>query len=197
MIISYCLETFESCQSISAIQIVAEEYWHEMIQEGRLTKLRGFSKPGKTRQMSILNGLEDIHMYAGEKDIVIIHDAARPLVSPEQIECVIEAAKEHDGAIPVLPMKDTVYCSEDGRKITALLDRERIVAGQAPEGFKLMSYYSVNKKLLPDQITKINGSTEPAILGGLDIVTVQGDEQNFKITTKNDLMRFKEIISKR
>lgn len=194
-IISYCLEVFESCRSISAIQIVADPGWHELMSKGSLTKLRGFSTPGKTRQLSILNGLEDIRTYADKNDIVVIHDAARPLVSEEQIEGVIEAAKVHDGAIPVLPMKDTVYFSEDGRKITSLLDRKCVVAGQAPESFKLEKYYEANQKLLPDQIMKINGSTEPAILAGLDIVTIQGDERNFKITTKDDLSRFGEILS--
>ncbi|MDD6069224.1 MAG: IspD/TarI family cytidylyltransferase [Clostridiales bacterium] len=196
-VISYCLEVLENCQSISAIQIVADERWHELISESALTKLKGFSRPGKTRQLSILNGLEDICSYADEEDLVIIHDAARPLISEYLIESVIEAAKAHDGAIPVLPMKDTVYLSEDGRRISALLDRKCVVAGQAPESFRLKPYYEANKKLLPDQIMKINGSTEPAILAGLDIVTIQGDEQNFKITTKDDLVRFKEIISRK
>lgn len=195
-IISYCLETFESSQSISAIQIVADEHWHEMIRRSSLRKLKGFSEPGKTRQLSILNGLEDIRSYAGKDDLVIIHDAARPLVSFNQIDSVIEAAKEHDGAIPVLPMKDTVYLSGQSRRITALLDREHVVAGQAPESFKLEPYYMANRKLLPDKIAKINGSTEPAVLAGLDIVTIQGDEKNFKITSKNDLIRFEEIVSK-
>lgn len=195
-VISYCLEVFEKCQSISAIQVVADGNWHELIERSALTKLKGFSRSGKTRQLSILNGLEDIRLYAANEDIVIIHDAARPIISEHQIECIIEAAKEHDGAIPVLPMKDTVYLSEDGRKITSLLDRKCVVAGQAPEGFKLQPYFEANIRLLPDQILKINGSTEPAILAGLDIAIIQGDEQNFKITTKDDLIRFKEIITK-
>ncbi len=196
MIISYCLAAFENCQSISAIQIVAEKYWQKIIGNNSLTKFKGFSLPGATRQLSVLNGIEDIRLYAQSGDIVVIHDAARPLISERQIECVIEAAKEHDGVIPVLPVKDTVYCCDDGRKITALLDRNHVVAGQAPEGFKLEAYYEANKKLPPDQMLKINGSTEPAFLGGLDIVTIRGEEQNFKITTKNDLMRFEEIVNK-
>ena len=110
---------------------------------------------------------------------------------------VIEAAKVHDGAIPVLPMKDTVYFSEDGRKITSLLERKSVVAGQAPEAFKLEAYYEANRKLLPDKILEINGSTEPAILAGLDIAMIHGDESNFKITTREDFLRFEEMISGR
>lgn len=196
-VISYCLEVFENCPDISAVQIVAQEEWQELIKKSNLTKCKGFSAPGENRQLSILNGLKDIRQYAEKDDIVIIHDAARPLVSRQLIENVIEAAKVHDGAIPVLPMKDTVYFSEDGRKITSLLERKSVVAGQAPEAFKLEAYYEANRKLLPDKILEINGSTEPAILAGLDIAMIHGDESNFKITTRDDLLRFEEMISGR
>lgn len=196
-VISYCLEVFENCPVISAVQIVAQEEWKELIGKSGLTKCKGFSAPGENRQLSILNGLKDIRQYAEKDDIVIIHDAARPLVSGQLIENVIEAASVHDGAIPVLPMKDTVYFSEDGRKITSLLERKNVVAGQAPEAFKLEAYYEANRKLLPDKILEINGSTEPAILAGLDIAMIHGDESNFKITTREDFLRFEEMISGR
>lgn len=196
-VISYCLEVFENCPDISAVQIVAQEEWQELIKKSNLTKCKGFSAPGENRQLSILNGLKDIRQYAEKDDIVIIHDAARPLVSRQLIENVIEAAKVHDGAIPVLPMKDTVYFSEDGRKITSLLERKSVVAGQAPEAFKLEAYYEANRKLLPDKILEINGSTEPAILAGLDIAMIHGEESNFKITTRDDFLRFEEMISGR
>ena len=91
-------------------------------------------------------------------------------------------------------MKDTVYASQDGRSIQALLNRNEIYAGQAPEVFCLGSYYEANISLLPDQILKINGSTEPAVLAGLDITMIPGDEKNFKITTKEDLARFIRIV---
>lgn len=60
--------------------------------------------------------------------------------------------------------------------------------------FQLGSYYEANCRLLPDKIWQINGSTEPAILAGLDVVMIPGDEGNFKITTKEDLERFRKIL---
>jgi 2-C-methyl-D-erythritol 4-phosphate cytidylyltransferase len=94
-------------------------------------------------------------------------------------------------------MKDTVYLSEDGESITSLLDRKQIFAGQAPEAFRLGAYYRANEALMPEKILQINGSTEPAVMMGLHIRMIPGDEQNFKITTREDLKRFEEIISKR
>lgn len=211
MIISYCLETFCRCDAIDAIWVVANADWHETINKemqsigaGNPTaselqenerKLKGFSQPGETRQLSIYNGLKDIAEFASEDDIVIIHDAARPLVTEMAIKELLAQATAHDGAIPVLPMKDTVYFSEDGQRITSLLERKCVFAGQAPESFKFGKYYEANKSLLPDEIYRINGSTEPAILAGLDIAMIAGDENNFKITTKQDLVRFERIIS--
>lgn len=198
-IISYCIETLSKHPQIDAMQIVAEKSWHKEIDawlEAADTqrKFRGFSKPGENRQLSICHALEDIKTYAADMDYIFIHDAARPLLSKGQITDCLGAAVLHDGVMPVLPMKDTVYHSINGKKVEALLNRKEIYAGQAPEVFQYGKYYAANQCLLPDKILTINGSTEPAILAGMDIVMIPGDEGNFKITTKEDLKRFQKII---
>ena len=192
-IISYCLDVLESCEQIDAVQIVADTSWHDVILESKMQKFKGFSKPGENRQRSIFNALEDIKGYAKEDDVVIIHDAARPCVSEEVFIDLINACKEHDGALPVLPMKDTVYLSEDGRSITSLLNRSQIFAGQAPEAFHFGKYYEANMRLLLNEILEINGSTEPAVMAGMDVAMISGDEKNFKITTVEDLERFWQL----
>lgn len=207
-ILFYCLESLAGHAGIDAIQIVAEEEWRELIAKsmdqlaktgkpGILKKFRGFSKPGTNRQLSILNGLEDIKEYASDSDYVLIHDAARPMLSEQMISECLDAVTGHDGVIPVLPMKDTVYSSKDGRTITSLLSRSQIFAGQAPELFVLGKYYEANMALIPNDIMQINGSTEPAVMAGMDIAMIPGDEGNFKITTSVDLGRFREMIGKR
>lgn len=194
-IIAYCLETFFVHEMIDAVQIVADEMWHEYISKHILSnKFKGFSTPGATRQLSIYNGLCDVKKYSSDDDCVIIHDAARPLVSSEMITNCFEALKHHDGVLPVLPMKDTVYFSEDGKCISQLADRSKIYAGQAPEAFKLGKYLAANETLMPEKILAINGSTEPAIMAGMDVAMIDGDEKNFKITTKVDLEKFKEYM---
>lgn len=213
-VISYCIERLLTHEGIDAVQIVADELWRDeilnlmerIVAGGRdrntsekavrgIEKFHGFSAPGKTRQLSILNGLKDIRKYAADGDHVLIHDAARPLLSEKQITDCLDAIEGHDGVLPVLPMKDTVYASEDGRRITSLLNRSRVYAGQAPELFVLGKYYAANKALLPERILQINGSTEPAVMAGMDIAMIPGDERNFKITTRADLERFREIVS--
>lgn len=196
-IISYCIDVLENCEQISAIQIVAEKSWHDVILENKITKLRGFSEPGENRQLSIFHALEDIKEYADDNDIVIVHDAARPCVSVRIFEELMKTMQEYEGAIPVLPMKDTVYISEDAKKITSLLNRNQVYAGQAPEAFRFKAYYEANKKLFPNQILNINGSTEPAVMAGMNIAMIAGDEANFKITTIQDLERFQKLMEER
>lgn len=197
-IIRYCLEKFAACRAVDAIQIVADADWHGYIRShlseaGLIGKWRGFSGPGENRQLSVYNALTDILEYACAEDYVMLHDAARPMVKPSFISECFETARGHDGVLPVLPMKDTVYISEDGRAVSSLLCREKIFAGQAPEVFLLGRYYEANKALLPEKILSINGSTEPAIMAGLDIAMIPGDEGNFKITTWTDLRRFEQM----
>lgn len=200
MIIQYCLETLLAHEKIDAVHIVAASSWQqdivnslERMQWDRSKKI-GFSVPGENRQLSIWNGLQDIREYADEETTVMIHDAARPLLSEQMITECFAALQNHDGVMPVLPMKDTVYTSMDGTSVSGLLERSTIFAGQAPELFCLNRYYGACKALLPERILKINGSTEPAVLAGLDIVMIPGDEGNYKITTKEDLERFREKV---
>lgn len=201
-VIGYCISVLSAHEQIDALHIVADKSWHDLIgkvleKSDRKGKFKGFSVPGKNRQLSIFHGLEDIRKYAGDYGYVLIHDAARPLLSSGQISDCLKAADGHDGLMPALPMKDTVYVSRDhGKSVASLLDRSMVYAGQAPEVFRIGRYYEANRKLLPEEIYKINGSTEPAVLDGMDIVMIPGDEGNFKITTAGDLERFQEIVER-
>ena len=197
-VISYCLHTFLIHEKIDEVQIVADRMWHGYIMQHLFVlpcneKFRGFSAPGENRQLSVYHALADIREYASDNDFVIVHDAARPCVMATQIKDCLKAAKGHDGALPVLQMKDTVYLSGDGKAVSSLLDRGKVFAGQAPEVFRLGKYYEANARLLPEKILAVNGSTEPAILAGMDIAMLPGDENNFKITTKTDLDRFTQL----
>lgn len=201
-VISFCIERLSLHEGIDALWIVADSEWQEQITKELekydvRKKFRGFSVPGKNRQLSILHGLEDIRKCKEAFKYIMIHDAVRPLVSEELISDCLTAVIAHDGVMPVLPMRDTVYESKDGKNISALLNRNQIFAGQAPELFCLEPYYEANLRLLPEKILTVNGSTEPAVMAGMDIVMISGDEENFKITTKADYEKFCKIIEEK
>ena len=198
-VIQYLLDILGEVEEIDTIVIVADEVWHAYVQAGMnekvIRKFSGFSLPGKTRQLSVLNGLDDIASQAEEAESVLILDAARPLLSQQLIRDCYRALEGHEGVLPVLSMKDTVYYSEDGRQVTSLLERPKIFAGQAPELFVFQKYYEANRKLSEEEMAAICGSTEPAIKASMDVVMIPGDEMNFKITTMSDLIRFEEIVN--
>lgn len=216
MLITYCLETLLVHPMIDAVWIVAENEWREIILNDAVKngldteKICGFTTPGKERQSSIFNALKNLkefnmvcnmesahdsrsaHGRCRIRNSVLIHDAARPNLSWEQITACFNALKEHDGAMPVLPMKDTVYLSDGEGRISELLDREKIFAGQAPEAFDFDKYYKANLRLSSGELCKIKGSSEPAVMADMDIIMIPGDENNYKITTKADLERFRK-----
>ena len=207
MLITRTLERLYWHHRIDDVRIVAAMEWRAKIREEQdafifsrasknAVKFRGFSAPGETRQLSVLNGLRDIARDASEEDVVIVHDAARPLVSHRLLSAGMAAMAHHDGIMPVLPMKDTVYECADGVHITKLLRREHIVAGQAPEFFRLGKYLKANEALSRKAMLAVNGATEPAIMAGMDIGIIPGEELNFKITTPEDLARYMEILQK-
>ena len=113
-IIFYSLKTLLSHDRIDAVQIVAEAVWQENIRQWVQEfdenvireKWKGFSLPGENRQLSICHGLKAMASFAKDSDYVLIHDAARPLLSKKQITDCLDGAAGHDGAMPVLPMKE-------------------------------------------------------------------------------------------
>lgn len=200
-VLNYCLKTFLNTEKIDALVIGVADEWIEFVKEHLAnlnpTKPVYYAKSGETRQYSIYNALKVIRENGfSDNSIVIIHDGARPLVSQELINRCLDGCKEADGIMPVIPVKDTTYLSEDGKHIHSLLDRSHLWAGQAPEAFRLGKYLKVHDEMPREDLLKINGSTEIAFKAGLNCQMVEGDPMNFKITTPEDLSNFEAIVKK-
>lgn len=199
-IINYCLRTFEAHGEIDDIYIVADESWQDYITEWMkrdgITKFRGFAPAGKSRQHSIYNGLIACEHSADEDSVVVIHDAARPFVTKEIISECIAGAEELDGAMPVITIKDTVYRSQDGKRINSLLERSELFAGQAPESFRYGKYRAIHDAATDEELMNTRGSSEIAYRNGMEIRLFPGAEKNFKITTMEDLTNFEAELNK-
>jgi 2-C-methyl-D-erythritol 4-phosphate cytidylyltransferase len=205
MMILHSMRAFAESEYVGNIQIVADKAYREKIEDAMFEdtdspigeKFLGFSDPGENRQLSIYNAMKDIGDLLGKETIdgIIIHDAARPFVTKETVDECLLALDQHDGAMPVIPMNDTVYFSRSGQKVDELLNRNHIYAGQAPEAFWYDKYLKANEDLLPDKILMIKGSTEVAIMAGMDVAMIPGDQRNFKITTKEDMERAIHVVN--
>ncbi len=197
-IISYCFEIFQKHNEIDNIVVVVNDKWKSFVKEYaekyNVTKICGYAPAGETRQHSIYNGLKCIDENAGNTEIVIVHDAARPLVSDEIISDCIKGATDYDGAMPVISVKDTVYQSKDGKSIDKLLKRSQLFAGQAPESFKFKKYFEIHNNVSDEEIGLTAGSSEIAYRHGMNITMVKGSERNLKITTIEDLETFETIL---
>lgn len=200
-VIVYTLEKFQNNADTDAVVIVAAPEWRDRLkswmEKYQIKKFIDFALPGETRQESILNGLEVcLQNAADENDVVLVHDAVRPLVSDSLLSQCYAVAGEFGGCMPVLPIYDTTYQSADGNRIDRLLDRNTLFAGQAPEAYRLRAYAEINRSVSRFELNHYNGSSEIAFRHGLHIRMIPGDDRNFKITTTTDLERFQAVLEK-
>lgn len=190
-VIDYSLHAFQRHKKIDRIVIVAAESWRgfidQLVRDGGIDKFSGYAEPGESRQLSVFNGLKKIRDLLPATENVIIHDAARPILPAQLITACMEGLQEADGVMPVLPMKDTCYLSEDGRHITGFLPRSQLFAGQAPEAFRFRLYLELHERMTEEELNSISGSSEMAYKNGMNVRLVKGCEKNVKITTKSDL----------
>ena len=219
-IFEYTLNAVKAWKDMDSLIIVADKQWWEYIedivkmvfleelgaqgfQSQSYEKFRflGFAEPGKNRQLSIFNALMAIKDYMDKDAVVMIHDGVRPCLSPELVERCDDAMntrrsiqRNSDGVMPYLEVKDTVYIKNAEGNISGMLDRGSLAAGQTPEFFDYWKYLKANEDLSEDEMMLIHGSTEPAVMAGMKIALVPGEESNFKITTPEDLERFIQLL---
>jgi 2-C-methyl-D-erythritol 4-phosphate cytidylyltransferase len=156
-------------------------------------KREGTKKPisvvegGEHRQNSVANALAALD--AAPDDIVLVHDAVRPLVDPQTIDGVIDAVKKYDAAIAGIPAVDTVKQVDrtaDGAVVLATVPRERMVMAQTPQGFR----FGVLKRAF-DEATADGflGTDEASLIerAGGAVHVVMGSSRNLKITSPGDL----------
>jgi 2-C-methyl-D-erythritol 4-phosphate cytidylyltransferase len=144
---------------------------------------------GDTRQQSVANALAQVDPAT---EIVLVHDAVRPFVTPEQLDRVIAEARTRGAAILGIPAIDTVKevkrssLPEDVALISATIPRERIVLAQTPQAFSFALLRDAFKKAQQDDVT---ASDEAALVErmGHDVFVVLGSERNFKITRPADM----------
>lgn len=198
-VLMHTLEKFQACEDIHRIAIVADAVWRDQIRQWLdqygITKFLDFADPGVNRQESIFSGLTLCKAHAeNEKDIVVVHDAARALVTSKLISELLAALEGYDGCMPVLPLKDAVFFSETGSTVDSLIDRNRLFSAQTPECFYLLPYWDINNRTAPEERAKIMGNYELAFQYGWKIHPYPGDENNFKLTTPGDMDRMVSLI---
>jgi 2-C-methyl-D-erythritol 4-phosphate cytidylyltransferase len=193
-ILVHTLRKFSAIDEISEIWIALRENEIEGFREQLETEAKDVLRKkielvvgGEHRQQSVEHALNAVS--AAPDDIILVHDAVRPLVTAEIIREVIEAARKYGAAIAGLPAVDTVKQVErtsEGAIIKSTIPRAGVVLAQTPQGFR----YNVIKKAFDEATADGFMGTDEASLAersGHEVAVVMGSPRNIKITTPGDM----------
>jgi 2-C-methyl-D-erythritol 4-phosphate cytidylyltransferase len=193
-ILAYTVEKFENCELIDEIiLVVPEDYMsfcsYNIVDVGDFKKVKRILSGGKERQDSVYKGLLAL---SKDTDIVLIHDGVRPFISTEKICKSIEMCKKEKAVILALPVNDTVKRVDEDYIVTTL-DREKLWIVQTPQTFEYKLILEAYKKAIEDGFTGTDDSSLVERLG-FKVRVLQGESQNIKITSPEDLVLAEKMI---
>ncbi|MBU3179790.1 2-C-methyl-D-erythritol 4-phosphate cytidylyltransferase [Clostridium psychrophilum] len=197
-IVVHTIEAFDIHEQIDAIAVVCLKEWHEDIKiwtrKFELNKIKWIVDGGATRQESVLSGLKAIEKDVSPDDIVVIHEAARPLISHRIISDNIEGAKEYGAVDTVIKASDTIIKSLDDKTISSIPVRKELYIGQTPQSFVYSTIYNAHKNVANSELQDSTDDCRLILNCGQKVHLVNGDKLNIKITTLEDLLLLKSII---
>ena len=197
-VIVYTLEAFQKHPEIDAIAVVCIEGWENVLwayaKQFNITKLQYVVPGGKNGQDSIRNGVYELEKHFSAEDIVLIHDAIRPMVSAEIISDCIVKTKKFGNAITVIPCAEAMMQTEDGEVSTGSYPRDRLKRTQTPQGFSIGKICDLHRRALEAGITNSVASCTLMIEMGEQVYFSAGSEKNIKLTTVEDIDIFKALL---
>lgn len=194
--LAWTVSRFEEAASIDDITVVvAEEYLEytgtNILGSGEFHKVRRIVTGGKTRRESVLNGLEKV---GTSSDLVAIHDGARPMVAPGDIDAVVRTATDHGAAILASKATDTIKRAE-GTSIFATLDRTNLYLAQTPQVFPREAILEAHRRAAEaDQDFTDDASMLEAV--GVRVILVEPTAPNIKVTTPQDVTIVEALLGR-
>ena len=196
-VLSHTLEIFEKCEEIDEILLVISEDWlsycsTEVVDKYGFEKIKKVISGGERRQDSVYKGLLAV---PNNTSIVVIHDGVRPLVRASKITESINMCKECKAVILAVPIKETVKRIEGG-SVHTTLKRERLWIAQTPQTFDYKILLDAFEKAKADGFV---GTDDASLVErmGIEVKIIEGDYDNIKITTPEDLILAEEYLKKR
>jgi 2-C-methyl-D-erythritol 4-phosphate cytidylyltransferase len=187
------IELFEDHPAVDRVVLVVPAGWEEpaslLADELTAGKVVAAVPGGPSRVESVAAGMAELPERV---ELVLVHDAARPLASPGLVERVLAALAEADGAVPALPVADTVKEVAGGR-VVRTLDRSALRAVQTPQAFHVAAL----RRGLALPRGELEGATDCASLlerAGMAVAVVPGERQNFKVTDRDDLRAAEALL---
>ena len=198
-VIVYTLEAFERHPEIDAIAVVCIEGWEQVLwayaKQFKITKLQFVVSGGKNGQDSIRNGVMELEKHFEPDDLVLIHDAIRPMVSAEIISDNIRVAREYGNATAAIPCAEAMLQTENGVVSAGLYPRDRLKRTQTPQAFRIGDICNLHRRALEAGITNSVASCTLKIEMGEQVYFSSGSEKNIKLTTVEDIDIFKALLA--
>lgn len=196
-ILAYTIEIFQKCTLVDEIVVAADEEYFQLIKEIKekynFSKLTQVIKGGKERQDSVFNALSSL--TCSKDDLIVVHDAVRPLLPQTILENAINSAKIFDNVVVGIKARDTLIEFDNNESLLATghIDRNKIFYAQTPQIFRYSSLSASMKKAHEDVFT---GTDESMIVmrSGFKVKIVEGSSQNLKITSESDLVIFDKLV---
>ena len=186
-VIAHTIRAFERATSITEIVVVARQKRHDditkIISGAGFKKIRAIVRGGERRQDSVRAGLDHI---VREAEYVAVHDAARPLITPKQIERAFEQCRAHDAATLAQPVNDTLKRADADLLVIEAVDRHQLYAMQTPQIFERKLIEDAYRAVYAENISVTDEVSAVERLGH-KIALVLNDDFNFKITYPRDL----------
>lgn len=198
--ITYPLTSLDKHPMIDAIVIVSDQSWHPTIQAcltgDHIKTPIAYAVPGSDRHHSILSGLHKAKALYSDLDLVIIHDAVRPIILDHVLDNVLTTASRTGSALPTIPINDTVYYSKDRKHVEGTKPRACLFHGQTPIALDFSVFYDMMKNV-PDHIVgTLDGTCGIYFYNNKDVTLVEGHQYGFKVTTPEDFLKLEFLLGR-
>ena len=191
------LRVFDACALVDEIVVVTRgdriEEIADLCKQYGIAKVSKVLAGGSTRVKSALVGVSEVDPKAAR---IAIHDGARPLVTTELIERTVRAAKEYYAAVPVIPSTDTLKAVDEKGYVVGTVDRATTWRVQTPQVFKADFIKGALTKAMEKDLPLTDDCSAMNMMG-VKTMTVQGDEDNIKLTTPRDMILAEAILKSR
>lgn len=198
-VIMYTLEAFQNHPNIDAIEVVCIDGWETILQaycrQYHITKLENIVIGGLNGQDSIRNGVTDIASRHDGDDLILIHDAIRPMISQDIISDCIRVAMKYGSAIAAVPCMEAMLMTDDGVISHAQISRSELRRTQTPQAASVKRLVAAHKEALEKGITSSIATCTLLIELGQEVYFSLGSEKNIKLTTVEDLDIFKALLA--
>lgn len=198
-VIIYTLEAFQNHKEIDAIEIVCLEGWHDILsayaKQFNITKLHKIISGGENGQASIRNGVYSISESFSSDDIILVHDAIRPMISEEIISDCIKVCKEYGSAITSIPCAEAMLYTTDKMQSDKIISRDELIRTQTPQAFSVGKLKAAHEEALKRGITNSVASCTLMIELGEKVYFSKGSEKNIKLTTADDFEIFRALLT--